>query len=97
MPIILAFSSIIYRSLDNSSKVSMILSAGFPLIQLCLMCIFRYWTKFSVNEFVTKRLILFIGYSICLVSMFLLLLTLKVETLNTDIIAKRIFTSFWFE
>lgn len=74
----------------------MILSAAFPLIQLIVMCTFRYWAKSSVNDFFSKRSILFVGYAICLISMFLLLLTLRAGTLDTDTKAKRIFTSFWF-
>ncbi|KAI1723976.1 hypothetical protein DdX_04162 [Ditylenchus destructor] len=94
VPLILAYCSVIYTHFGLSRQVSLRLSSMYPLIQLGIILVFRRWSVRGVHF--PSRAVLAIGYAICLMATFFLLITVSAKTLDTQPQFKAAACAFWF-
>uniref|UniRef100_A0A914DGT0 Uncharacterized protein n=1 Tax=Acrobeloides nanus TaxID=290746 RepID=A0A914DGT0_9BILA len=92
VPIILAFSALIYEQLHIPIRKAAHLSVFYPFIQLIVILALKW--KFCCS--LKRRDLVLGGYGLSIMAFFLLLITLEYGTLETDPAAKAAASAAWF-
>ncbi|CAD5226243.1 unnamed protein product [Bursaphelenchus okinawaensis] len=91
VPVILSYSSVIFNHLNIPPHKSAVLSMLYPLVQ-----VFCLYVASQMDKSVTRRMMVIVGFGICLAAFFALMLTQAFSTLDASPEFKAMASAFWF-